>query len=122
MTETESLVLDKSVFIMKYYTSFEIYQYIQNLEDIDGEIQRIQELMVGASKYPFPNKAHQDENVGRLTQIFQALLTEKARQEVVKQVRDNNTSNAQNSSTSPADNTPRSIGIGNILKQKITRG
>jgi len=115
-------VLDKSVFIMKYHTPFQMYQYIQSIQDIDKEIQRIKELLVGASKYPFPEKTAQDHNVGRLTEIFQALLTEKARQKIVKQVRENNTSNAQNSSTSPADNTPRSIGIWNILKQKIARG
>jgi hypothetical protein len=106
---------------MKYHTPSQMVEYIQNVEDIGKEIQRIKELLVGASKYPLPEKTAQDHNVGRLTEIFQALLTEKARQEIVKQVRENNASNTQNSSTSPANNTPRSIGIGNILKQKITR-
>lgn len=106
---------------MKYYTRFQLYEYMLRVGDIDAEIKRIQECMVGATKHPHADKAMQTEGIARFTEIFQHLLAEKARKEIVQQVRQNDTGNTENSSAGPTDNTPRSIGIGNILKEKIAR-
>lgn len=88
---------------------------------LDDEILRIQNLMVGLTKKPYPDKTVQLRQVHLLTAIFKALLLAKdAREKGIQQVRENNRGSAQDCSAGPAHNAPRRIGVWNVLKQKIT--
>jgi hypothetical protein len=78
--------------------------------------------MIEATRHPNPDKEQQRASIAKLNRIFKALLAEKTRQEVVQEVRDDNAGNPENSSTRPAHNPTRSVGIWNVLKEKITGG
>ena len=55
-----------------------LHQYIThviNTNTLESEISRIQQLMTGATKYPYKQNR---ENVKVLNQIFKALLAQKA--------------------------------------------
>jgi hypothetical protein len=104
------------------FSQTQLNQYILEVRyrgTVDYELKQIQGLLVNAEKRPLPNKDAQKIHISKLTQLFKALLTEKAGQKVVEEVREDNTSNAQYSSTSPTHNSTGGIGIWNILKQKV---
>ena len=108
---------------MVRFSEFDIYMYLQDVRRKDilhQELERIQNILKGAEQVPLPDKAAQRDNIARITQIFKALLAEKARQEVVKEVRQDNTSNTEYGSTRPAHDPTRRVGIWNVLKEKIT--
>ena len=89
-------------------------QYVKNVKAhnaIDIELNRIQGVMVEVTK------SRSYERVGNLTQMFQSLLAEKARDEAINKMRDHNRRNAQNAGASPAHDTGAGVGIGNILKK-----
>jgi hypothetical protein len=105
------------------FSDYEIHMYIFDVRQrnlLASELERLETLLQNAEKYPNSDRAIQRERVIRMTQLFRALLAEKARQEVVQEVRQDNTRHAENSSPSPAHDAPRRVGIWNILKQKIT--
>lgn len=97
--------------------------YIEQVLDeyrLDDEILRIQHLLLGLTKYPHPDKAVQARKVHLMTEIFKALLSAKeSREKCVQQIREDNRRSAENGSASPAHNTPRRVGVWNILKKKV---
>lgn len=97
--------------------------YIERVLDehrLDDEILRIQNLLLGLTKHPHPDKTVQARKVQLMTQIFKALLSAKeAREKCIQQIRQDNSGGTENGSPSPADNTPRRVGVWNVLKQKV---
>lgn len=97
--------------------------YIERVLDehrLDDEILRIENLLVGLTKHPHPDKAIQARKVQLMNQIFKALLSAKeAREKCIQQIRQDNSSRPENGSASPADNTPRRVGVWNVLKKKV---
>lgn len=90
--------------------------YIQTVRDngiLREELERVQQLLRLSN--------HEPEKHHRLTQLFRALLTEKARQEVVQEVGQNNTRNAEDSGARPADNATGRVSTWNILQKQIAR-
>lgn len=90
---------------MVRFSDFDIHMYLQDVRRKDilhQELERIQNILKRAERFPLPDRAAQQDNVARITQMFKALLAEKARQEVVKEVRQDNTSDTQYGSTRPA--------------------
>ena len=88
---------------------------------LDDEILRIQNLLLGLTKYPHPDKAIQARKVQLMTQIFKGLLsTKEAREKRIQQIRQNNSCSPQYGSTRPAHDPTRRVGVWNILKQKVT--
>jgi hypothetical protein len=79
-----------------------------------------QRCLLDAHRRPHPNKETQAERVRQLTFWFQAELTKKASQEAIEKMSDNNGSAAENASASPADNTRAGVGVGDVLKEKVT--
>ena len=94
-------------------------QRIVKYDLLDLEIDRTKSLMQYRTRNPSSSKEDQNLLISNYNRMFKALLSEKARQELVKQVGDNNSSRSENSSSSPADNAPRSIRIRDILEQEI---
>jgi hypothetical protein len=101
----------------------DIPAYIERVMDeyrLEDEILRIQNLLLGLTKYPHPDKAIQARKVQLMTQIFKALLSAKeSREKCIQQIREDYRRSTENRSPSPADNTPRGVGVWNILKQKV---
>lgn len=88
--------------------------YVKNVKahnGIDIELKRIEGVMVEVTK------SRSYERIGNLTQMFQALLAEKARQEAIDQMRNHYRRNAQNTGASPAHDTGAGVGIRDILKK-----
>lgn len=109
---------------MGRFSEFEIHMYLQRVRregSLYDELPRVQHILKEAEQFPLPNRQAHQENLARITQIFKVLLAEKARQEVVQEVRQDNTSNPEYGSTRPAHNPTRSVSVWNILKQQITR-
>lgn len=79
-----------------------------------------QRCLLDAHKRPHPNKETQADRVRQLTYWFQAELTKKASQEAIEKVSDNNGSAAKDPGPSPTDNSRSSVGVGDVLKEKIT--
>jgi hypothetical protein len=77
-------------------------------------------MLVIAHKFPFSDKASQKLHIKKLTLMFKALLTQKASQKAVDDIRKNHSSNTQNTSASQTDDPRPRICIRNILKKKIT--
>ncbi len=96
-----------------------IYRVVQH-ELLDLEIDRTKSLMQYRTRNPSVNKEDQRILISNYNRLFKALLAEKARQELVKQMGHNNGSRPENSGSSPANNAPRSIRIRDILEQEIT--
>jgi superfamily II RNA helicase len=104
---------------MSVFTQYQISEYIWNVNRmgiLSVEIDRIVACLVDAEN---DRKKDHVFQVKQFTQILRALLTEKARQETVNQVSNDNRSRTQDTSASPADNTSTGIRIRNILEQKI---
>ena len=86
---------------------------------IERRIENYQRLMVAAHKNPHPDKEEQKRQIKQLTRIFALLLTEKARQETIHNICDDNGSNTQYTSPSQTDDSRPRICIGDILKKKV---
>jgi hypothetical protein len=101
----------------------DVEAYLERVLDehrLEDEILRIQNVLLGLTKNPYPDKAIQARKVQLVTQIFKALLSAKeAREKCIQQIREDNRRRAENCSPSPADNTPRRVGVWHVLKQKI---
>lgn len=102
----------------------DIPAYIERILDehrLDDEILRIQNTLVGLTKWPHPDKVVQVRKVQVVTEIFKALLSAKeAREKRIQQIREDYRRSAENGCASPADNTSRRVGVWNVLKQKVT--
>ena len=102
----------------------DIPAYIEQVMDeyrLEDEIRRIQNLLLGLTKYPHPDKAIQARKVQLMTQVFKALLSAKeSREKCIQQIREDNRRRAENGSPRPADNPSRGVRIWNVLKQKVT--
>ena len=99
------------------FTDRELRGYIQGVREqktLAEEISRISRFLILLEVDKPSNYADQLE---RLTQLFQALLTEKAREESVDQMRENDRARAQNPSPSPAYHPGSGIRIRHILQQ-----
>lgn len=97
------------------FTQEQLVAYVNEVRDrLDDELQLIQRHMLLSTQ----KHDHHDIIIG-LNQCFKALLTEKARQKAVEQMRQHNSRSTQSRGPSPAHNAPRSIGTWNILKQQI---
>ena len=101
----------------------DIDAYVERVLDehrLDDELLRIENLLVGLTKLPHPDKAIQARKVQLMNQIFKALLSAKeAREKCIQQIREDYRRSTQDCSASPTDDTPRRVGVWNILKQKI---
>ena len=87
---------------------------------LDDELIRVQNLLLEATKVPYPDPANQTRRVWILTQAFRGLLlTKDAREKAIQQIRQNDRRSAQDSRTRPAHDPTRGIGVWNILKQKV---
>lgn len=88
---------------------------------LDDEIIRVQELLVGATKIPDPDRAKQAQRIWMLTYAFKGLLsTKEAREKRIQQIRQDNSCSPQYGSTRPAHDPTRRVGVWNILKKKVT--
>lgn len=97
------------------------YKNVVSMEiDINRRIQSYQRMLVLAHKHPLPEKTAQQYQIKKLTLKFKLLLAQKARQEAIDKVCNDNSSNTQNSSASQTDNTRPRISIRDILKKKVT--
>jgi hypothetical protein len=98
--------------------------YIERVLDehrLDDEILRIQNVLLGLTKHPHPDKAVHVRKVHLVTEIFKALLSAKeSREKAIQEVRENDRRRAENSCPSPADNASGRVGVWNVLKQKIS--
>lgn len=94
-------------------------QRVAQYDLLDLEIERTKSLMVFRTKNPSVNKEDQRVIIFNYNRMFKALLSEKSRQELVKQMGNNNSSRSENSGSSPANNAPRSIRIRDILEQQV---
>jgi hypothetical protein len=104
------------------YSVRDIDTWIQRVvkhELVELEIDRTKSLMQYRTKNPSSSKEEQRVLISNYNRMFKALLAEKARQELVKQMGNDNSSRPENSSSSPANNAPRSIRIRDILEQEI---
>ncbi len=82
------------------------------------ELERIRKLLILAEERPLADPQEQSKNVKYLTGMFRALLLAKdARQKVVQDVRQDNSSGTQNGSTSPAHDAGAGVGIRYILQE-----
>ena len=101
----------------------DIPAYIERVMDeyrVEDEILRIQNLLLGLTKYPHPDKAIQARKVQLMTEIFKALLSAKeAREKCIQQIREDNRRRAEDRSPSPTHNTSGGVGVWNVLKQKV---
>lgn len=107
-----------------YFAQKDIDSYIEHVVSkglLESEIRQTRKYMLESTNRPLPDKEKQVQYVAQMNQVFRALLTEKARQELVQKVRDDDRRRAENPSPSVADNTSRRVRVGNILKQDVTR-
>lgn len=88
-------------------------------KDIENELRHVRRVLVGLHNYHLLAPAVHQQRVKRYDQMFKALLTEKARQESLNKMRNDNCGNTENTSTGKADDTGSSVGVGNILKEHV---
>jgi hypothetical protein len=86
---------------------------------INRRIQNYQRMLVVAHKHPHPDKDEQKRQIKLLTVKFKMLLTEKARQEAIHDICDDNGRDTKNTGSSEADDPRPRICIRDILKEKI---
>lgn len=100
------------------FTQAQLTEYLREVRQrgsLQHELYTVQQSMVLETSMGRMTK----ERTLALNQIFKVLLAEKARQEAVQNVRQDNGSASQDSSSRPADNTPGRVRIGDILKNQI---
>jgi hypothetical protein len=88
---------------------------------IERRIEICRRLMVVVYKKPHPDKHDQQREIKQLTQMFRALLTQKARQETIHNICNDYGRNTQNTGTGKTDNSRPGICARDILKKKISR-
>jgi hypothetical protein len=103
----------------------ELRDYIHDVvtyKDLHEEIALVRRVLVGLHRYHHFTVSDKQERIKRYDQMFKALLAEKARQEVLNQMRNHKTSDTKDASTGEADNTGSGVRVGNVLKKKIAGG
>lgn len=90
--------------------------------DLDEELAQVRRVLVGLHRYHHFAVSDKQARIKRYDQMFKALLAEKARQEVLNQMRNHKTSDTKDASTREADNTGSGVRVGNVLKKKIAGG
>lgn len=90
-------------------------------KEIDGTITLMQNVYKKNHHLQKTNPEEFSDCVKTYTFILHILLGEKARQENLKRMSENNSSSTENSSARPTDNPPSCIRMRNILKKKIAR-
>jgi hypothetical protein len=96
-----------------------IRNYVAGVKNIQLELRTIQSIMIQFTRGPIDDDEVQVHVHKCLNSVFRGLLAEKTRQEAVQKMRNYHGSTAQNSSTRPTNNTPRSVCIRDILQKKI---
>lgn len=86
---------------------------------IERRIQNYQRLMIVAHKYPHPDKDEQIRQIKQLTRVFKQLLAEKARQEAIHDICDDDGCYTKDTSSSETDDSRPRICIRDILKKKV---
>lgn len=102
--------------------AYELAEYVRDVvahNDLESETDCVRRILVGLHRYHHFPEGEQQRRIKKFDQMFKALLTEKARQERSQKIGQNNSSKTENGSTRPADNSARSICVGDILKQKV---
>lgn len=89
---------------------------------LNRDLDIIRQVLIAQHRYPEGDKFEQQREIKSLTKSFQALLHAKSAQERIQEIGDDYCSSSENCGSSPADNTPRGIRIGDILKKKISGG
>lgn len=85
------------------------------------ELARIRRLLVHHESNPLPNREDHTKNIRVLTAMFKSLLSAKeARQEVVHDIRNDNSRNTKNGSARPAYHTCPCVRVWDILEEEIT--
>jgi len=87
---------------------------------LEAELKQTRTYMLDSTSHPLADKEKQVQYVAQMNQVFRALLAEKARQELVQKVRDDDRRRAEDARARVADNAPRGVRIRNILKQDVT--
>jgi hypothetical protein len=106
-----------------YFSQQEMAMYVEHVLSkgaLEAELKRTREYMVGSTVHPLADKEKQTQYVAQMNQVFRALLAEKARQELVEKVREDDRRRAEDARARVTDNAPRSVRIRNILKQDVT--
>jgi hypothetical protein len=106
-----------------YFSQQEMAMYVKHVLSkgaLEAELKRTREYMVGSTVHPIADKEKQTQYVAQMNQVFRALLAEKARQELVEKVREDDRRRAEDARARVADNAPRGVRIRNILKQDVT--
>jgi hypothetical protein len=100
----------------------DLREYIQDVlahNELEKETNCVRRILVGLHRYHHFPEGEQQRRIKKFDQMFKALLTEKARQERSQKIRYHNGGCTENSSTRPADNPTRGVGIGHVLKQEV---
>lgn len=98
---------------------YQVWMYMSQVRRtgaVNGEIRRIQERMVDNVKHPASDAETQRDIVSQLNQLFKLLLAEKAAQEALEKVGNDDRGNTQDSSTRVAHDPRPRVRIWNILK------
>jgi hypothetical protein len=101
----------------------ELRDYIHDVvtyKDLHEEIALVRRVLVGLHNYHHFTVTEQQKRIKRYDQMFKALLTEKARQEVLNQMSNHKPSDTKYTGTSEAHNAGSSVGVGNVLEEQIT--
>jgi hypothetical protein len=101
----------------------ELRDYIHDVvtyKDLHEEIAQVRKVLVGLHTYHHFTVTDQQARIKRYDQMFKALLTEKARQEVLNKMSNHKSSNTKDTGTGKTDDTGSSVGVGNILKEQVT--
>jgi hypothetical protein len=119
--KNEFFGLNKYVFPDKMNTRLLVCKALVN-GTLNRDLDIIQQVLIAQHRYPEGDRLEQQREIKSLTKSFQALLHAKARQERVQEIGYDYCSSSENCGASPADNTPRRIRIGDVLKKKISGG
>jgi hypothetical protein len=87
---------------------------------LEAELRQTRAYMLDSTSRPLADKEKQVQYVAQMNQVFRALLAEKARQELVEKVREDDRRRAEDARARVTNNAPRGVRIRNILKQDVT--
>lgn len=88
-------------------------------KDLEHELKHVRNVLVGLHNYHLLAPEVHQKRVRRYDQMFKALLTEKARQEALKKMSNDNPGNTENTGASKTDDAGSGVGVGDILKEQV---
>lgn len=103
----------------------ELREYVRDVveqNDLEKELASLRKILVGLHRYHLFTPQEHQRRVKKFDQMFKALLTEKARQERVQKIGNDNGSSTQYGSTGPAHHASGGVGIRDILEKEIAGG